>query len=125
MRRVQRWRYYCDFCKKSGASGGWIAKHERGCTRNPERVCGMCAKGELSQRPMADLLAALNDGGAEKVLALAEGCPACVVAAIHAHRKAEPLTYEHETGYSNFIDFDYAKAAASFWEDVNRNDNGY
>lgn len=119
MRKLMRWRYYCEFCKKSGASGGHIAKHEASCTRNPNRVCRMCAKGELVQQPMETLLAALHEGGADAVLRLAEGCPACTMAAILVHRGSEPLEYEESTGYTNFIEFDYKKAADSFWADVN------
>lgn len=122
MRKAKKWRYYCDFCKKSGAAGGWIAKHERGCTRNPERVCGMCEKAQLEQKPLPELLLVLLEHGADGVLEHASGCPACVVATIHAHRKLEPLEYEHDTGYSNYIDFDYTKAAAKFWDDVNSRD---
>lgn len=120
--KKKKWRYYCEFCKKSGASGGWIAKHERGCTRNPDRICGMCDKAGCEQHTIQELLAVLEEGGAVKTLAFAAGCPACVVAAIHAHRKTEPLRYEHDTGDSNFIDFDYASAAKAFWDDLNRRD---
>lgn len=122
MRKVKRWRFYCDFCKKSGASGGHLAKHERGCTRNPTRECGLCKKAESEQRPTPELLAALKSGGVDAVLEIASGCPACVIAAIHALRKEEPLEYEPDTGYSNHIDFDYALAAKRFWDDVNSRD---
>jgi hypothetical protein len=110
-------RYYCDFCKKSGCSGGHIRKHERGCTRNPDRVCGMCAKAKLEQKPTPALLDALCTGaGVEAVLELSQGCPACVMAAIHALRKDEPLTYGRDDGDSNHIEFDYREAAKKFWE---------
>lgn len=117
MKKKQVWRFYCDFCPKSGCSGGHIAKHERGCTRNPTRACGMCKKAELEQKPTIDLLAALEDGGVEAVAKLADGCPACIMAAIHAMRAKDPLEYEAETGYSNYINFDYKKAAETFWAD--------
>jgi len=42
VRQVKRWRYYCDFCKKSGGRKDCIVKHERGCTACPDRVCGLC-----------------------------------------------------------------------------------
>jgi hypothetical protein len=85
MRRAQVWRYYCDFCKKSGCSGGHIAKHERGCTANPERVCGMCDLAHKAQQPMDVLIAALGAGddlGMERLDVQADGCPACKLAAI-------------------------------------------
>jgi hypothetical protein len=110
-------RYYCDFCKKSGCSGGHIRKHERGCTRNPNRECGICRKVEYEQQPTPALLAALEEGGVEAVKKLAQDCPACVMAAIHALRAKEPLVFTIEDGYENYIEFDYKTAAASFWAD--------
>ena len=52
-------RYYCEFCKKAGCSGGHIRKHEERCTANPNRVCGICAMLGLEQKPIADLIALL------------------------------------------------------------------
>ena len=42
MRRVKKWRYYCEFCKKSGNSGSHMARHEARCTMNPHRECRVC-----------------------------------------------------------------------------------
>ncbi|MES2634076.1 MAG: hypothetical protein V4669_13965 [Pseudomonadota bacterium] len=62
MKTIKRWRYYCDFCKKSGGQGAAMAKHERGCTLNPARVCRHCAlTGGDSPTPLADLIAMLPD----------------------------------------------------------------
>lgn len=44
MKAVQRWRYYCDHCKKSGGSKGHMLSHEQGCTLNPNRICKMCTQ---------------------------------------------------------------------------------
>jgi hypothetical protein len=33
--------YYCDFCKKHGLSSYWMREHEKHCTLNPDRRCGM------------------------------------------------------------------------------------
>ena len=58
MRREKKWRYYCDFCKKSGGSGGHMKKHEKHCTMNPDRVCSMCEYiGMSEQKPIAELVA--------------------------------------------------------------------
>lgn len=65
MKRVQRWRYYCDFCKKAGNSGGHMKSHEASCTLNPGRVCKLCQKrqkhGGGTQADMAAMLALLPD----------------------------------------------------------------
>ncbi len=42
MRQAKRWRYYCDFCKKSGGRKDAIENHEKVCTANPNRQCGLC-----------------------------------------------------------------------------------
>jgi hypothetical protein len=61
MKRVQRWRYYCDFCKKAGNSGGHMKRHEDSCTLNPARKCRMCAVIKADQADMALMLALLPD----------------------------------------------------------------
>jgi hypothetical protein len=61
VKRVQRWRYYCDFCKKAGNSGFHLKKHEASCTLNPGRVCRMCAAIDGEQATMSVMLGALPD----------------------------------------------------------------
>lgn len=53
-------QYKCDFCGKRGLSAGAMSKHEKRCTMNPGRVCGVCAfcSGD-DQAKMADLLTIL------------------------------------------------------------------
>ncbi|MCP4645841.1 MAG: hypothetical protein GY851_35680 [bacterium] len=127
MRRVKRWRYYCDYCKKSGCSGGHMKKHERGCTMNPNRHCGVCDVAGLAQHDIEDLKACIDpdtlipvryfpdkmevyEAKAAATLAaveeLAEGCPACMLAAFRQ---------------SNVImaGFDYKKRMDGIWSEVN------
>src|SRR3990167_11005425 len=69
MRAVQRWRYYCDFCKKAGQSGFHMKNHESVCTLNPVRVCKMCALLDgRSAADMTELLAVLPDPALHMVL---------------------------------------------------------
>ena len=88
MRRKPSYRYYCDYCKKSGGSGSAMAIHEKHCTMNPNRVCRFCATGAdwgMEQHPIGDLIAALGCGdeaGMKALRELAQGCPACILAAI-------------------------------------------
>lgn len=42
MKAVKRWRYYCDHCKKVSGLRSAMEKHEKGCTLNPARECGIC-----------------------------------------------------------------------------------
>lgn len=55
MRRVKRWRYYCDFCKKVGGSAGHMKTHELHCTGNPDRICRMCKLANLEQKPIGSI----------------------------------------------------------------------
>ena len=97
MKRKKVWRYYCDHCKKSGCSGGWISRHEKRCTANPDRVCGFCRLADIDQVPIHVLTDTIHDemavsepisvaeAAANAVKALrdkTEGCPACILAAI-------------------------------------------
>ena len=124
MKKVKRWRYYCDHCRKSGASGGWMTRHEAHCLRNPARVCGfcsfVCADGnraiESDQKPIEVLIAALDDGDKEGVSALREvalGCPACMLAAI----VQSGLQKSGEDGIN--VEFDFKAEKAAFWETHN------
>jgi hypothetical protein len=61
MRRVQRWRYYCDHCKKVSGLRSAMEKHEKGCTLNPARDCGICGFLCTGGAALADLLALLPD----------------------------------------------------------------
>jgi len=135
MRKVKRWRYYCDFCKKSGGSGGHMARHEKGCTLNPNRTCNVCAKLlEVDQKPMSELLSVLPNGteyitedafgfsynGLQEIIddhmpklrELTENCPACIMAALRQSGIPVPMVES----------FDFTKEMDSIWADINAND---
>lgn len=61
MRAVKRWRYYCDFCKKVSGLRSAMEKHEKGCTLNPKRDCGICGFLNTGGAALADLMALLPD----------------------------------------------------------------
>lgn len=125
-------RYYCDHCKKSGCSAHHIRKHEKGCTLNPERECGMCKMVDSSgQRPLAELMALLPDithtknrfgfeclseemratlDAAFASLREATGnCPACILAAIRQRYHEKPYLFE----------FDFKKEVKEVWDNIN------
>ena len=54
-------RYYCDFCKKAGCSKFHMEQHEKHCTMNPNRSCGMCTAMDTNQANLAGLMALLPD----------------------------------------------------------------
>lgn len=65
MKTVLRPRYYCEYCKKSGGRKDIIAKHETGCTANPNRVCGCCRLAAMKQPSIDELRNALNEDAKE------------------------------------------------------------
>ena len=134
MNRKRVWRYYCEFCKKSGCSAGHMKHHENNCTMNPNRKCGMCEYTENEQASIVDLLKALkadileykkdntfdryNEVGTylmenvysvplNKLRNVSEGCPACILAAIR------------QSGISQSIEFDFKKEKEEFWAGYN------
>ena len=123
MKRKRVWRYYCEYCKKSGCSSFHLAKHEKGCTLNPDRVCGMCKYVEGDQKPMTDLMAVFDDwrwaldidGGKDAQLEervvelerLTDGCPACMLAAARQAERARGATFT--------IDVEYKRRAKEMW----------
>lgn len=122
MRKVKKWRYYCDHCGKGGCSGGHIAKHERGCCANPARVCGVCKAAELAQQPMDALIAAFRDGGIDKLRETARKCHACMLAAIIQDRKQRGVDMTDVDDAGNppeYVEFDYKKEHEAFWAAIN------
>lgn len=128
MKRKQVWRFYCEFCKKSGCSGGVIAKHEKSCTMNPNRVCGMCAAdpdrlpkeyptvAALIEAAKLDAVGELVTSDYEwkpyavtNLEAVSLGCPACMLAGIR------------QSGIDLcWFDFDFTASKKLFWTRVNR-----
>ena len=113
MRTVMRPRYYCDYCNKGNGSPSAMRRHERGCTLNPHRTCGMCKMladvGESKPAPPRDELVRIMDTqGFASMCAAANDCPACILAAIR------------QAGLSGIISFDFKGELKSFWSGMNQ-----
>lgn len=132
MTKKKVWRYYCDFCKKAGCSGGHIASHERSCTANPNRVCAMHKHCDGQQKPVEELTAVLlAHRGAkeatewakavEELREAADGCPACMLAAIRQSglQYKEPVVDEDGVDYGPDIGFNFKAELRDFWSNVN------
>ena len=124
MKRKLVYRYSCDFCGKANCSAASIAKHERGCTLNPNRTCGMCATAQLETVPRNELQTALQadidstkDGYADtdyrqvypRALEEMTNCPACKLAAIRQLPLPDGVV----------VKFDFEAAVRCFWLDIN------
>lgn len=128
-------RYYCEFCKKASCSAPHMTKHERRCTMNPNRECGVCELVEANEtRPMSRLLELLPDPdkfvtdrgtqwhalGHELTVAAntalpalreaCDNCPACILAAIRQRGIPVPMV----------ADFDWAEEMEAVFADVNK-----
>lgn len=120
MRKVKRWRYYCDHCKRVSGSAGHMVKHELGCTNNPHRICGLCRKVDAPDNLVIDLVAALgigDDRGMQALRMLCQDCPACILAAI---RQSKTLIPYQDDGNPAWVCFEFKRALASFWSEVNQ-----
>jgi hypothetical protein len=125
-------RYYCDFCPRGYFKKASMMRHERGCTANPNRVCGLCeyAVPSLKQKPMIELIACLSgglgprdsppdwsncdvDGRMRNLRALTEGCPGCILAAIRQSGIMKAL-YDSEYGAPD-LKFDFKKELEAWW----------
>ena len=82
MRSALRRRYYCDHCNKGSGSPSAMKRHEKGCTKNPQRRCGMCLVYGRVNRSPSDLLRVLNEQGFEALKEATEDCPACILSAL-------------------------------------------
>jgi hypothetical protein len=123
-------RYYCDFCKKSGGSAGHMSNHERHCTMNPSRRCGMCPHVNGGNgTPMSEMVALLPDvekythmgmladavvAGIVKLREVTEGCPVCVFAALR-----QTKTLEYARGLEGELLFDLKAEIQTAWQSVN------
>lgn len=134
MKRKKVWRYYCDYCKKAGCSGGHLKKHEERCTLNPNRFCGMCNFMDIGQRDLSEAKQLLpdpkdykneeNDYGfteykkglgeaVEKAMPalrdFTDSCPACILAALRQKEIPVPLV----------TSFNYTKECKAAWQELN------
>lgn len=109
-------RYGCDFCRKANLSAASISKHEKSCTGNPNRTCGIC--GRYSDGSLAKLAALFStadaDCGLEAVRMEAEGCPACILSAIRLFNRQQRLVPDSEEAPIYFR-FDFKKELEAWW----------
>jgi hypothetical protein len=117
MTRKQTWRYKCDFCGKTGYSAGSMGKHEKHCTANPNRECRVCKMVEGEQKSADELLAAAWRG-LEVLEDIADGCPACMLAAIRRIPVHYPGGTADDEG-DEFSKWKFKDAMKQIWDQIN------
>ena len=121
MRTAMRPRYYCDHCNKGNGSPSAMRRHERGCTLNPQRICGMCsllaAEGGPAPAPPLNLLVETMDTEGFKAMCdIANGCPACILSVLRSRNvqtEFGPFTVPGPEDGRN--EWSYIKAKADYW----------
>lgn len=94
-------RHYCDHCGKGGQSAHCIRRHESTCVYNPDRVCPLCSEEHASgallstKETVATLIAEFRSGGVPALRQKADGCPACMLAAIVQARGKQKASEEN------------------------------
>jgi hypothetical protein len=125
-------QYICDFCGKKKYSASHMVKHEKRCTLNPGRECGMCIMTGEGGLPLKELLELLPepimkpmlppDGdifhlrNAEEIEAVmprlraeSNNCPACIMAALRQKKIPIPA----------ITSFKFTEECKSVWADIN------
>ncbi len=145
-------RYYCDYCKQARFVASAMTKHEKRCTNNPHRVCGMCKFVEQEQPNLATLIALLpspkdfnlsatlwgeipndvyelpNPAYAGLTTALDEAMPRLIEASNEDLEVGCPaciLAALRQSGIMKHVqsNFDFKKARERFWSIVSDADN--
>jgi len=116
--------YYCDFCKKHGLVSWAIKKHEKHCTLNPDRECGLCKKKGVNkkgikfiQKAFKEMTSHRIDGSinakdvkkfedAVKELSDELECPVCVFSVLRQS--------EIEMSWGNY---DFKEEMKKYWEE--------
>lgn len=125
MKKILRPRYYCDFCGRGNGNPGYMKKHESGCTKNPNRICRMCALMQeytgIVQTPRASLLEIFESTGFKTMADAANGCPACILSILRqfnvpCEETGKLKVSGPDDGRNQWC---YADAKKEFWKEYN------
>lgn len=102
-----------------------MKRHERGCTLNPQRVCGMCKMthedgGDGPAPPRDELVLIMDRQGFADMCKAANDCPACILSALRTKNGkgefGQPIVEGPEDGRQ---EWSYAAAKQQWWSDWN------
>lgn len=124
MRTVMRPRYYCDYCNKGSGSPSAMRRHERGCTANANRVCGMCIRANKDvgfpvSPPRDELVAVMDSQGFEAMCRTANQCPACILSVLRTKNYVDEFNGLRVAGSDDGReDWSFSQAKRLWWESV-------
>ena len=125
MRTAMRPRYYCDHCNKGNGSPSAMRRHERGCTLNPQRLCGMCKMlaeegGDKPAPPRDELVRIMDAQGFTAMCEAANKCPACILSALRTKNGMDEETGPYVAGPKDGREsWSYATAKNEWWNNWN------
>lgn len=130
MRTAMRPRYYCDHCNKGNGSPSAMRRHEKGCTLNPHRVCGMCkmVADEVEGAPSRDeLVRVMDEQGFKAMCEAANNCPACILSALRTKNfKGDAETPGGVLGPEDGREsWSYTQAKQAWWDSWNSKQRDY
>jgi hypothetical protein len=120
MKRKKKWVYYCEFCKKHYLSAASMAIHEKICTLNPDRGCGMCEAAGLGPNDAYKAVEVLKREGIESLHDYVDACPACMLAAV----RLSGLQDDDSEKGDEVRAWSYSTAKDDFWKQVNADQMG-
>lgn len=112
-------RFYCDHCGKGRFHRSAMKRHELACINNPARVCPLCSECKLPQVPMTELIAAVDYTRLQPLREKANGCPACMLAAIVQSKQG---CYADED--DRWIPFNYKEERDKWWSHMAQDNAG-
>ena len=123
MKTKQKIIYYCEYCKKHLHKRPSMEYHEKHCTANLDRLCGLCGRTGRTKRSLSVLVryfkrqmfapegtntADIKQPKLDNIMEEVNYCPICTLAII----RGCGLTYPYD------IKFDYNKEMETWWENV-------
>lgn len=107
-----------------------MRRHEKGCTLNPHRVCGMCkmVADEVEGAPSRDeLVRVMDEQGFKAMCEAANNCPACILSALRTKNfKGDAETPGGVLGPEDGREsWSYTQAKQAWWDSWNSKQRDY
>lgn len=98
-----------------------MSRHEKHCTANPSRVCGMCGNEGIDG--FIEALGVGDTEGVNRLTEVAHRCPACILAGIRQSRvQRGPSGDEESFDFGFSVPWDYELAKREFWDRKNEDE---